>query len=142
MKTIALIFAAVTLAVVACTVALSSCIAPKYKPSVLFPAAALTWPAVEEDFDRGIADGISDGVLTQQAAVAFKAEADKLENGLNTKNLPEVQLVAWGNLKPWADRGIDDKLADGEVGPGVAASLREQLTNFTETIAQLQAVYQ
>lgn len=124
------------------TMAFVSCVGPRYKPSALFPGAELSWPAVEEDIDRGIADAQEDGELTQTAADNWRFEANKLELGLKSRNLEMVRLAPWDGLEPLANRGIDDKLSDAEIGPGVAVSLREQLRNFSETITQLKLIYQ
>lgn len=119
-----------------------ACVGQRVKPRVLFPPAALTWPAVEEDFHRGIADGIEGGALTADAGAALQAEGDDLEAALNARDLPAVRSVAWETaLQPWAARGIEDKLADGEIGPGVADSLRGQLEDFTNIILHLQGIF-
>jgi hypothetical protein len=121
---------------------LPGCASRGVRPRVLFPPAALTWPAVEEDLHRGLADGVEDGELTEEAAQLLRAEGDELEAALDARDLMGVRVVAWEEgLEPWAARGIDDKLADGEVGPGVADSLRGQLEDFTTVVLQLQGIF-
>jgi hypothetical protein len=119
----------------------SSCTANRTKPAVLFPPAQLTWPAVQEDLQRGIADGVEKGDLPSEASNTLLAECQQLGAALNARDLEAVRQAPWSLLEPWADRGIADKLADGEIGPGVAVSLREQLGNFTNTITNLQGTY-
>lgn len=134
-----------SIVVIAAAIALAfiptSCTAGRVKPQVLFPPAQLTWPAVEEDLHRGLADGVTDGDLTIEASDAMRAEGERLERALGDRDLEGVRVVAWGALEPWADRGINDKLDDHEISPGVATSLREQLRNFTDTILRLQGTY-
>jgi len=119
----------------------TSCTAGRVKPQVLFPPAQLTWPAIEEDLHRGIDDGVDDGDLTTESSDALRAEGTRLGFALTGRDLEGVRTIPWNALEPWAERGIDDKLSDGEIGPGVATSLREQLSNFTETIERLQETY-
>lgn len=133
----------ITALAVALLVALfvSSCIGPRVKNSALFPAAAIAWPAVQEDYLRGIADGIDDGDLIEPAAQALRSSGDKLGQALTAKDVTAVRSISWATMAPWAQRGIDDKLQDGEIGPGVKISLVEQLTNFTETITKIQGLF-
>jgi hypothetical protein len=115
-----------------------ACTATKARPAALFPPAQLAWPAVAEDLARGIADGVEDEDIQQPAADALTLQSTVLGEALETKNQDKLRTVNWEELRPWASRGIDDKLDDHEIGPGVANSLREQLKNFTSTILQLQ----
>ena len=120
--------------------ALQACITPKIDSFALFKPAQITWPAIENDLHRGIDDGIEDGDLTANAAALLRGQGINMETALHDKDLDALRLVPWGTLDPWAGRGITDKEADGEIGPGVAKSLREQLTNFTTLINKLQGL--
>jgi hypothetical protein len=106
----------------------------------LFKPAQISWSAVENDLLRGIDDGESEGDLTTAAADDLRSDADDMEDALREKDRDALRLVPWGELEPWADRGIDDKISDGEIGTGVAASLREQLRNFTTIIDKLRGL--
>jgi hypothetical protein len=142
MRTVARFVLFQAAAIAALLLLLPSCVSAKVKPQVLFPPAALTWPAVEEDFDRGLADGVADGDLTTAAAGALRAEGDRFEDALEQRDLAGLRGVPWElGLQPWAARGVEDKLADGEIGPGVATSLRGQLEDFTTIILQLQGIF-
>lgn len=119
----------------------SSCLGPRVKPASLFPPLALTWPAIEEDLVRGVADGVEDQELSQDAANALNTQALALGRAIEARDLEGVRVIPWTNLEPWVERGIADKVTDEEIGPGVGASLREQLSNFGEAIAILQETY-
>lgn len=45
--------------------------------------------------------------------------------------------AAWDTLLPFALQGIDARIAKGEIGPGVGASLKETLRLFGERLIQL-----
>lgn len=120
--------------------AFQSCLGPKVDSFALFKPVQITWPAVEDDLHRGIDDGVEDGELTVTAADSLRAHGDSMEAALQDKNRDALRLVPWGTLEPWADRGIADKEADGDIGSGVAVSLREQLANFTTIITKLQGL--
>lgn len=118
-----------------------SCVGPDVVEGAQFPAAQLAWPGVEGDYLRGIADGTSEGDLTMQAADELRAECDTMRAALLAKDPDALRLVPWSTImRPWADRGIADKLGDGEVGPTVAEELTERVSNFTATIESLQGV--
>jgi len=137
--TIAALVLALALSVFA-VATIASCAGPRSKSVTLFPAAELAWPAVSEDFHRGVADGLEDGDLPQPAADELRSEAEALGRALDARDVDAVRAVPWPIMQPWVDRGIDDKLLDGEIGPGVAASLREQLAKFTSTIDDIQGI--
>lgn len=117
-----------------------SCLGPRSKTLALFPAAELAWPAVSEDLHRGVEDGVADGDLVEGVAEKLLNEGDELAKALHAKDIEGVRAVPWTSLQPWVTRGIEDKLSDGEIGPGVAVSLREQLSNFTTTISTIQGM--
>lgn len=125
----------------AITMLVASCAGPHSKAITLFPAADTAWPAVEEDFNRGVEDGVSDGDISPVEAAELRSHAAKLEVALDARDVYGVRDVPWTSMQPWASRGIDDQLEDGEIGPGVASSLREQLVNFTTTIADIQGAF-
>lgn len=106
----------------------------------LFKPAQIAWSAVENDLLRGIDDGVSEGDLTTEAADDLRSDADDMEDALRAKDRDALRLVPWGELEPWAERGIDDKVIDGEIGVGVAGSLLEQLRNFTTVIDKLRGL--
>lgn len=136
------LFTAAAIAIVglACGASIgTSCTATKTTREALFPAATLAWPAVEEDYSRGILDGTQDGDLSRQTADMLKAEGVSLGKALAARDELQVMRSPWtATMAPWALRGIDDQVTDGEIGLGVAESLREQVKNFTDVIERLQ----
>lgn len=115
-----------------------SCVTSHTDPHALFPPLELAWPAVQEDVHIGISDAVTDGELTEVAAVMLRTEGAKLGDAIHAKSVYGVRAVPWSTLVPYGERGIDAKLEAGEVGPGVADSLREQLVNFTEAVDRLK----
>lgn len=130
-----------TIAILFACMLAPACIGSRTKPLALFPPVQLTWPAVEEDVLRGIADGVEDGDLAQDGANEMNTHTLAFGVAINASDLEGVRRVPWSAMRPWAERGIVDKIDDGEISPGVAASLREQLSNFTEAIVALQGTY-
>ena len=117
----------------------SSCIGRKVDDLALFSPAALTWPAVEQDFERGLADGVEDGDLVADSAAILRMEGHALEEALDNRDRDALRGVPWPAMEEWASRGIQDKLSDGEIGEGVAMSLRGQLQDFSTTLNRLRA---
>ena len=119
-------------------ISLQSCLGSKVDDLALFEPAQLAWPEIEKDYFRGLEDGVSEGDIVLVSADAMRAEAPRMRDALMAKSRDQLRLVPWPTMKPWAQRGIDDALADGDVGPGVADSLREQLQNFDVTVIKLR----
>ena len=106
---------------------------------VRFQPAGMAWPAVENDYIRGIADGVEDGDLDATAAQMLYDQGYNLGEILSREDVEALYLIPWGaTMRPWADRGVADKLEDGEVGPLVADELLEQIINFTTVIQSLK----
>ncbi len=121
---------------------LDSCIAPRVERIALFEPAQLAWPDVKSDLEAGYADGMSEGALVFSAATALRAESVKLEDALRTKSRDDLRLVPWPTMKPWAERGIAAQLNAGEIGPGVAQTFTEHLSNFNDIMNRLRGTTQ
>lgn len=105
----------------------------------LLPALRSAWPGVEADVQRGVNDGLDDGDLQGEAASALIASADRLEESLST-NLDDARAattIEWPLIHPYALRGVLDRVDDGDIGAGVAASLNERITQFDAAIDAL-----
>ncbi len=125
---------------------LTSCVSARADRVALFDPAQLAWPAVADDYNRGILDGTDNGRLDQLTAELLWSYGEDMHTALESGNRAALRLVPWPTMAPWASDGIDAKLeagAAGEpggIGPGVAKSLREQLANFTVTITRLRGL--
>ena len=107
----------------------------------LLPSLQLAWPAVEDDIQRGVLDGVEDGDLSKSKSEALLASANRLEASLS-EDLNQARSVTafeWPIVHPWASRGVIDRLDDGQIGPGVAESFDERIKNFDEGVRKLQA---
>lgn len=120
----------------------SACIGARTKQASQFPAAKLAWPGVQGDFARGLQDGLEDGEIAQFDVDNLSKLGDQLGGALETQDLGALRFIPWSKaMRPWADRGIADKVSDGEIGPTVATELTERVVQFTETIHSLQGIF-
>jgi hypothetical protein len=129
-----------TLCAVLAITLVPSCISQRTDPVALFGPAAVAWPGVADDYARGIDDGVEDGDITPTDASELQADGIRMKFALDTKSREQIMAVPWDTMEPWADRGIDDKLEDQDIGPGVAASLRERVDNFTKTVNRIKGL--
>lgn len=117
---------------------LHACFARRGEPTVLFPPAQIAWESISIEYVRGIEDGEQDGDVSAPLADDLREMGTDLGQSLVAQDRVALRAINWSVMRPFAQRGIDDKLDDGEIGPGVANSLEERLDNFTETIERLQ----
>ena len=127
LRTFALIFALTS----ACLMA--SCITKRVIHPTMFPALDFAWVQVREDVLRGIEDGRATEELHAFEAAQLSSNVTHLGAALAARDLPAMRQAPWETLRPWGKRGIEAQLEAGEIGPGVALSLHEQLYNFSET---------
>lgn len=118
----------------AMVVFLGGCAAQVARDQVGVPAVA----AAIEGESSVVADAFA-GVMTlpepEQANAAAKVKA--FEAALQSRDIVVMRLDAkprWNDVKGYATSGIDARVAKGEIGPGVAASLKERLERFGETL--------
>lgn len=119
---------------------LTSCLSSQVRDEALLPAASLAWPGVRADVERGILDAVEDGNLKNPATLnGYLEDMDEvLANGADRHDLADIP---WAALEPYGQRGIQDRIDDGEMHPLVAESLFERLKNFTHTFDQLLLAY-
>lgn len=135
-------FAVLALVASVLFLSLGSCVSSRARLGAQFPAASLAWPGVQGDYLRGLDDGVGDGELDVAEAANLRNLGAQLGAALDQKSTDELRLVPWSRImRPWADRGIQDKLDDVEIGPTVAEALRDRVVNFTATIESLQRIY-
>lgn len=122
---------------------LTSCLGQRTRDEGLLPAARLAWGTVDagvrSDIDRGIADAISDGDLTDSAPLA--GQVADLESALVSGDRTQLGAISWDVLRPYGARGIQDRIDDGEMAPIVSLSLIERLNNFGFALEELKKLY-
>lgn len=130
-----------TLALVAC-LSLSSCISTKARDEALLPAATLAWgnsqAGVRSDLERGIADAVEDGDLADPAPLdALVLQLDEVLALGGSRVL--LRQIPWeSTLLPYAARGVQDRVDDGEISQMIAdVSYMERLNQFSLAFDQL-----
>lgn len=101
----------------------------------LLPAMRLAWQGASVDVTRGIEESLNAARLDAATAAAQRSAAAALTTALDTGNPVAVARVAWSPLKDSAEFGLVKRIDRGEISTGVAASLRERLKNFGESLA-------
>ena len=110
-------------ALVLCCLLLSACAGTKARENVLMPAMHEAYVRViERHVERGGGD---------------PGESASLREALAAGDVVGVLALDWNALRIAALRGIEARLAGGEIGPGVAASIAETLAEFDRRMAQL-----
>lgn len=112
------------LSVVALLGLLPACTGTAARDEVLMPAMARAWTGVRADVESGthlLGEAERAQVLDTVGAVTAALDA-----GDRGALLP----LSWSRLHLVAVRGINQRVTDGEVGVGVAASLHERLAQF------------
>lgn len=129
------------LLVLALAVSLTSCLTGSKvaRDEGLMPAAQLAWGndnyGVRSDTLRGIADALEDGDLVDSGALLGFVE--QMGDALELGDRAALRTVPWLTLSPYADRGIDDRVDDGEMVEQAAVFLRRRLENFDLAIETL-----
>lgn len=105
----------------------------------LLPTVRLAWGSsmygVLSDTERGIEDAVEDGDLADPGTMLSLVE--QMTDALRTENRSALRMVPWDMLHVYADRGIQDRVDDGEMVPQAAVSLRRRLKNFDDAIEVL-----
>lgn len=108
-----------SLMTMAVVLVMTACAGTKAREEALMPAMELAWQGILPDVER-----VATGEVLEQAAALTVVLEERDIHGLAAIDVPLLIV--------WADRGISERLEAGEIGPGVAASLRERLSKFTE----------
>lgn len=95
--------------------------------------------------DDGVVNDARSGVptLPEEQRAAATAEIDAFSNAISTKDRAVIAtdaLPRWTLVRSLAEAGIAARQQAGEIGPGVAASLRERLVRFEEVLLKVGAV--
>ena len=128
-----------TLALLACLSV--SCVSYQMRDEVLLPAASLAWgtseSGVRSDLERGIADAVEDGDLENSFELdSLVIQLDEVLSLGGSRFL--LRQIPWTTLRPYAVRGIQDRVDDGEISQMVAdLSYIERLNRFSMAIRKL-----
>lgn len=98
-----------------------SCAGTKARENVLLPALRAAWVGVQEDALRN-PDQSESAAIAQMSAALQNGDAVAVA-------VVNVQLIVTAAM-----RGIDLRISQGEISPGVAISLKERVSNFSEAI--------
>jgi len=118
---------------------LTACAGTRARDNVLLPAMQLAWPGVAKDVEHGVVDGEQQGDLNAASADVLRAGAASMGAALEVGDRFEVLAVDWASLRGMALRGIVVRVARGEIGAGVAGSLRERVAQFNASFLKLGA---
>ena len=107
----------------------AACAGIKARDHILLPAARQAWVGISSDVQRGVADSPKREQILAEADLATRllAEGDRAK----------LRTINWPLLRDAALRGIEVKLQAGEVGPGVAESLRLRIQKFDDAWRKL-----
>jgi hypothetical protein len=131
----------ITAAVLGClTLVPASCAARRSQTANLLPAARSAWPAVEEDYARGVSAGVRDQIIEPQVGDDLRDFGIAFEDMLDREDIESIREVPTKTIERWALHGIADQVVADEITPGVAASLIEQVAKFTEVLQRIQEV--
>lgn len=124
---------------------LASCVSNKTREEAGMPAALLAWGTpemgVRSDIERGIADAVEDGDLSNPGI--YESDVDELDSILRMETYSQIQFasVPWSTLKDFGFRGIQDRVDDAEMSDMVAESLRERMRNFDVLMERLRTAH-
>jgi len=135
MRTLSPVLTALSvLALVVASLAQPGCAGNRARDNVLVPALGEISPGLRSDVAAGVEtlDPIEQEAASEDVAVFFEAL------GMNDRNAVIVRAVPlWPAIETLALRGIDAKLAAGEIGPGVRESLLERVRNMEAALTRV-----
>ena len=100
----------------------AACTGVAARNEALIPAMEVAWVNIQEDVRAGAAVEGVDVEPTIFAMTEALASGDRYQ----------VLAVDWASMRTLAITGITSQVTNGEIGPGVAASLIERITNFDD----------
>ena len=121
-------------AILGCVALMGGC-GTAARDNALMPAIRLSWTGVRDDVSRGVMDAYEDGDIDATQGSALNSSINTFEQAMDSRTTFATKAPIWPTLRPYGDRGIQDRVDDGEIGTGVAESLTERLDNFTEAVS-------
>lgn len=116
---------------------MQGCMGTRAREGVGAPALNLAHEGVVADARAGVP------ALPPEQQPAASSEIDAFASAIATKDrevIASEALPRWTLIRTLAETGIQRRLGAGEIGPGVAASLRERLVRFEEVLLQVGTV--
>lgn len=119
---------------------LPACLSQKVQEPALWSPAIGLWGFIGNDFERGLIDGASEGDLTSEAKAGLSGVGNRLGRALQSRDSAELLTIPWDVMRPWCERGIDDRVGDGEIGFGVGQTSYENLRQFSRLLGELRTI--
>lgn len=96
-------------------------------------------PAMWVALDRVIAPAIAAAPMGEASRASVDEQVEALREALaaGDRGLAPIIRVLWDSLEPWAQAGVDARVALGELTEGTAGSKRETFRQFGLRAAQL-----
>lgn len=116
-------------------ISLPSCLSSATKEKVMMPSIVQVWPAVKADIERGLEVSIIDTSELDR----LTGQIQILDTSFKNNDLDTLQEVEWMDLAPYAEKGIQDRIQQGEISEGVAVSFRERILRFSHVMGMLQS---
>jgi len=108
-----------------------ACAGLKARAGALIPAMRLAWPGIASDVAVGAT------ALPEPEASSVLAGSAEMSEALRAGARERVLAVDWPSLRRTATGGIAIRLSRGEVGTGVALSLRNRVVEFDAAFRKL-----
>jgi hypothetical protein len=96
-------------------------------------------PAMLVALDRVIAPAVRSGVEGETDTLDAEVLLGEMKEALGSgdRNRADEIRELWSSLEPWAQAGVDARVANGELTEGTAGSKRETFRQFGLRAAQL-----
>lgn len=125
------------------TVLLTSCAGDRTRQEALLPAMQMAWPQVQYDYEYGVLDGLEADEINDTEWEMWVARGESLSVALGLgvtldESVPSIETTPWDTMEPWAVRGIQAQLNDGELGANGAMIIVQRLHNFTAAMEIMQ----
>lgn len=127
--------------VLACLLVLpaAGCAGKIARDEVLTPALRLAADGVREEVFRGLADAVSDGDITPAESNSMSTQVAGLWFAIAQQDREAIaeRIPVWETVRPFAVRGVQDRVDDAEIGAGGASSRLERIQLFGEALTRL-----
>ena len=117
-------------------VTMVGCTGAQARDNILIPTLRLADDGVRLDVERGTMDAVEDGDITQVDADVLLGHFDTMSFLINEGEREQLASFQsrWLEFRAMAERGIEDRVEDGEWVQGVADSAVERLNQFGDAL--------